>query len=263
MKKFRIVIASMLTLFFVGCYEVNEEIVINENGSGTYVTKMDMGQLIEMMQTMAGDEQLSKEGLDRAIDTIISMSSLLDSAKDDITADQKELLKNGKLQVQMNVKEKLMKMNVNLPFNSYANLQKLMSGMGNSGSGIGQAFKSMFDKGNDDGNAADMPARPESNQMDQLNSMFDVVAKNGTLSRKVNKARFDELMAMPEMEQMKQLSGAGMEILYTTTIKLPRPVKKSDNTLIKLSDDKRTVTMKYNLLELLETPEKFAYNIEY
>lgn len=99
--------------------------------------------------------------------------------------------------------------------------------------------------------------------MDQLNGMFDVIAKNGSLSRQVNKEKFNALMAMPEMEQMKQLSGAGMEILYTTTIKLPRPVKKSDNTLVKLSEDKRTVTMKYNLLELLDTPEKFAYTIEY
>lgn len=262
MKKFRVVIASILTLLFAGCYEVNEEIVINENGSGSYVTKMDMGQLLEMIQTMAGEEQLTKDGLDRAIDTTINMSSLMDSAKE-VTADQKELLKNGKLHVQMNVKEKLMKMNVNLPFTSYTNLQKLMSGMGNSGTGIGEAFKAMFDKDGDDGSAADMPAQPKSNQMDQLNGMFDVIAKNGSLSRQVNKEKFNALMAMPEMEQMKQLSGAGMEILYTTTIKLPRPVKKSDNTLIKLSEDKRTVTMKYNLLELLDTPEKFAYTIEY
>ncbi|RYY30371.1 MAG: hypothetical protein EOO04_04970 [Chitinophagaceae bacterium] len=262
MKKFRVVIASILTLLFAGCYEVNEEIVINENGSGSYVTKMDMGQLLEMIQTMAGEEQLTKDGLDRAIDTTINMSSLMDSAKE-VTADQKELLKNGKLHVQMNVKEKLMKMNVNLPFTSYTNLQKLMSGMGNSGTGIGEAFKAMFDKDGDDGSAADMPAQPKSNQMDQLNGMFDVIAKNGSLSRQVNKEKFNALMAMPEMEQMKQLSGAGMEILYTTTIKLPRPVKKSDNTLVKLSEDKRTVTMKYNLLELLDTPEKFAYTIEY
>ena len=65
------------------------------------------------------------------------------------------------------------------------------------------------------------------------------------------------------MAQMKQLSGSGMEVLYTTTIKLPRAAKKTDNPLIKLSEDKKTVTMKYNMLELLENPEKFAYTIEY
>jgi hypothetical protein len=62
---------------------------------------------------------------------------------------------------------------------------------------------------------------------------------------------------------MKQLTSSGMEILYTTTIKLPRAAKPSDNPLIKLSDDKKTVTMKYNLLELLENPAKFAYKIQY
>jgi hypothetical protein len=54
-----------------------------------------------------------------------------------------------------------------------------------------------------------------------------------------------------------------MEILCTTSIKLPRPAKKVSNPLIKLSDDKKTATMKYNLLELLETPDKFSYSIEY
>jgi hypothetical protein len=54
-----------------------------------------------------------------------------------------------------------------------------------------------------------------------------------------------------------------MEILYTTTIKLPRPVKSSDNPLIKVSEDKKTVTMHYNLLELLDNPEKFSYTLEY
>jgi hypothetical protein len=261
MKKLKLVFVTLLSILFVSCYEVNEEIVINENGSGSYVTKMDMGQLIEMMQTMGGEEELAKEGLDRAIDTTIMMNTLMDSATD-VTGEQKELLKNGKLQVQMNVKEKLMKMNMNLPFSSYSNLQKLMSGMGNSGTGIGEAFRSLFDKSGED-KASDIPTQPKSNQMDQLNGVFDVTVKNGLLSRKANKEKFKALMEKPEMEQMKQLSASGMEILYTTTIKLPRPVKKSDNALIKLSDDKKTVTMKYNLLELMETPEKFSYTIEY
>ena len=264
MKKLKLTLVTLLAIFFAGCYEVNEEIVINENGSGTYVTKMDMSQLLEMLQTMGGEEELTKEGLDRAIDTTILMGSLMDSAKD-VTADQKELLKDGKLQVQMNMKEKLMKLNVNLPFTSYGNLQKLMSGVGNSGTGIGEAFKSMFDKGGDSSSAGDSPAQPQpkSNQLDQLNGVFDVTAKNGMLSRKANKEKLKALMEKPEMEQMKQLSSSGMEILYTTTIKFPRPVKKSDNALIKLSDDKKTATMKYNLLEMMETPEKFSYTIEY
>jgi hypothetical protein len=79
----------------------------------------------------------------------------------------------------------------------------------------------------------------------------------------VNAEKFKALTDRPEMAQVKQLSSSGMEILYTTTIKLPRPAKKTDNPLIKLSDDKKTATMKYNMLDLLDNPQKYSYTIEY
>jgi len=62
---------------------------------------------------------------------------------------------------------------------------------------------------------------------------------------------------------MQQASQMGMEILYTTTLSFPRPIKKVDNPLAKLSDDKKTVTIKYNLVDVFEKPEQFGYNIEY
>jgi hypothetical protein len=90
-----------------------------------------------------------------------------------------------------------------------------------------------------------------------------VTIKNGLIEKKVNTVKYKEFMDRPEMAQLKQVTSSGMEVLYTTTIKLPRAAKKADNPMIKLSDDKKTVTMKYNLLELLENPEKFAYSIQY
>jgi len=58
-------------------------------------------------------------------------------------------------------------------------------------------------------------------------------------------------------------SHKGVEINYTTTIVLPRPVKKVDNATAKLSDDKKTVTLKFNLIEVFDHPEQFGYKIEY
>jgi hypothetical protein len=62
---------------------------------------------------------------------------------------------------------------------------------------------------------------------------------------------------------MKQASSMGAEIPYTLTVNLPRPVKKVDNALAKISDDKKTVTIKYNIIEMLDNPQKFEYSIEY
>jgi hypothetical protein len=62
---------------------------------------------------------------------------------------------------------------------------------------------------------------------------------------------------------MKDLGGMGISIPYTLTINLPRPVKKVDNILAKLSPDKKQVVIQYNLIEVFEHPEKFEYTIVY
>ena len=256
-KYFKYVLTVALTVFFVGCYEVNEEIEINADGSGSYVTKMDMGQLIEMMQTYAGEEELKKEGLDKALDTTILFSSLVDSAKE-ATAEQKELMKDGKMKMQMNIKEKVFKLDLSFPYKNLNSLQQLMSGKA-GGTGMTSALKNVFGKKEGEQEAA----APKGPDMGDFAAIYNVTIKNGLIEKKVNAEKYKEFMDRPEMAQMKQLTSSGMEILYTTTIKLPRAAKKTDNPLIKLSDDKKTVTMRYNMLELLESPEKFAYSIQY
>jgi hypothetical protein len=259
MKKLRYIFLTIVVVFFVSCYEVNEEIVINENGSGTYHTKMDMSALIDMMQTFAGEEELMKQGLDKSIDTTIYMRNVLDSAKD-ATPEQKELLKDGKMGLRMDIKEKIFKADLDFPFKNYDGLQMLMSGAGSGG--LANVFKNVFGKADEQKQQLDAPKDPGSG-LDELNTVFDVTVKNGLISKILNQEKYKALKEKPELAQMKAMTGAGMEIMYTTTIKLPRPVKKVDNTNIKLSDDKKTVTIKYNLLDIFDNPEKFSYTLEF
>jgi hypothetical protein len=263
MKYFRFAFVFVLLGLLAGCYEVNEEIVINADGSGTFDNKMDMGRLLELMQTFAGEEELSKEGMDKAIDTTFNMKDMMESAKD-VTPEQKALLATGTMKMQMNIKEKVLKMDMHFPFSSQDNLQKLMAGQGNGGAGMTDIIKQLFGGGDkkeeDTTQIVDVAKEPD---MQDISNIFDVTVKNGLISKKVNNEKYKALKARPEMAQLKQLSTSGMEILYNTTIRLPRPVKKADNAMIKLSEDKKVVTMHYNLLELLETPEKFSYTIEY
>lgn len=255
MKKVIHVLVAAVVVLFLGCYEVNEEIVISEQGSGTYSTKMDMSAMIQMIQSMAGEEELTKNGLDRVLDTVISFQSIMDSAKD-VTPEQKRLYSGGTMQLQMNMKESVFRANMNFPFKNLKDLQMLMSGSG--AAGLGQAFKSVMAKKD----SAGAPASMQDQGMDQINNVFDVTIDKNRIARKLNKAKYDSLMLRPEMSQAKQMMGS-FEILYTTTIKLPRPVKKADNEMIRLSADKKTVTMRYDVLKVLETPDKFAYSIEY
>ena len=246
----------VLVLFLAGCYEVNEEITIDNKGAGVYLTKMDMSPLLQMMQTMAGEEEMSKNGLDRAIDTTVFMRDILDSAHS-ASPEQKRLFKDGTLKIQLNVKESLLKADVNFPFTSTGDLQLLMSG--SSTAGLAAAFKKVFSNSD-----SSQPASPMQDQgLEQINSIFDVTITNGSIIRKLNDAKYKALLGKPEMIQAKQMIGNGFEVMFTTVIKLPRPVTKADNPLIKLSDDKKIVTIKYDLMKLFDTPEKFSYSIYY
>jgi hypothetical protein len=131
-----------------------------------------------------------------------------------------------------------------------------MSGAG--GAGLGQAFKNIFSKNDSTGSAANIP----DGGMDQISNVYDVTVNKNTISRSLNKEKFDSLMQRPEIAQAKQMMGA-FEILCTTTIRLPKPAKKVKNEMMTLSPDKKTVTMKYDLLKILDTPDKFSYSIEY
>ncbi len=170
--------------------EVNEEIVINEDGSGTYLTKMDMGQLLEMMQSFAGEEELTKEGLDRAIDTTIQMKDILDSAKD-LSAEQKALMARGTMKMQMDIKKKLFKIDLLFPYTGYSSLQKLMEGQGNSGAGITGAFKGLMGGSNqpprDTTKIIDEAREPD---MQDVSGIYEVTIKNGLISRKTNEAKY-------------------------------------------------------------------------
>lgn len=256
MKKFWIGVVVVISILVAGCYEINEEITITEKGTGTYATKMDMSAMLQMMQSMATEEEIEKSGLNRSIDTLIVLKSILDTAKD-ISPEQKRLLQDGTMKMKMDLKENVFTADINFPFKSLTDLQTLMSGSGTGG--LTDVFRQVMS--NKDSTQQDVATQDQG--FDQLNNVFDVSITKNAIVRKLNRQRYDSLMQRPEVAQAKQMMGGGFEVLYTTTIRLPRPVKKSDNDMIKLSADKKTVTIKYDLMKIFDTPEKFSYSIEY
>jgi len=118
-------------------------------------------------------------------------------------------------------------------------------------------------KGLGSGKTDDAAANMQGPDITQFNSIYDFIVKDGLISRKLNAEKWKSFQNNPQFGQMKEATNMGMEIPYTITINLPRPVKKIDNALAKLSDDKKSVTLKYNLIEVFDHPEKFEYTIAY
>lgn len=256
-KKFLLPVVFMITL--AGCFEIDEQIDIKSNGSGQLTVNTNMSQLLEMIQTYIGKEEMDKQLPKRALDTTVLMKDVVDTAKN-ITPEKKALVRDGKIHMKLNMDEKVFKADMHFPFTSLSNLQALYTSMNDGSLGTANLFKGLA-SGKADTDSSGAPANMP--DMNQFNSIYDFQSRDGMISRKVNAEKWKALQESQEFAQMKQATAMGIEIPYSLTVNLPRPVKKIDNALSKLSDDKKTVTIKYNLIEVFEHPEKFEYTIAY
>ena len=197
MKK--LLFGILTCLLLVACYDVNEEIVIKENGSGHYTSKIDMSGLLEMMQNFGTEADLSKDGLDRPMDTVIMLRTMLDSNKT-LNADEKAIMETGKMHMVMSLKEKKFTIDMDFDFRNNRDLEYLLAGMGNGG--FGDVLKDVFQK---DKTAESQLDAPKDLDVDQFSNMYDVHVQKGSIIKKINRAKLDSIMQRPEMAQLNQM----------------------------------------------------------
>jgi hypothetical protein len=250
MKRLILALPVALTLCFTGC-QVQENVDIRKDGGGQYTDDIDISQMIDILQTYMSKDDLEKKGMVK-MDTTILLKDVVDTVSS-LSAEKKALLRPGRIHVKLDMDAKVFTIHSVFPFNSQADLQQLFFAMNDIGNA--KLFGSLA--------GGDAGAGGGPGDVNQFNSIFTYTCHDGLMSKKVDTAKFNALKNNPQMAQIKQASQMGMEIGYTTTIILPRPVKKIDNPLAKLSDDKKTVTMKFNLMDVLDHPEQFEYTIAY
>ncbi|MEJ7767226.1 MAG: hypothetical protein WKF89_05410 [Chitinophagaceae bacterium] len=255
MKTLKILVVCLFTCCFAGCFEMNEELSVRENGSGEFSINMDMGQLVDMMKAFMPPAELEKMGQQK--DTVINMKDLVDTSTA-LSADNKALLRDGTLRMQMNIEDKVFKINMKYPFKNLETLQQLYANLGNGSTGMGGLLNGMRP-----GSSAMGGKEPE---MKQVSSYFDLETKKNSITRKLNKERYATLLDDSMMQQMKQMGsmGGGLgTVKMNTVIKLPTAAKKLTGSKAELSTDKKTVLLKNNLLDIFEHPEVFEFSVNY
>lgn len=250
MKILKFILPLAVVFCFAGCLDINENVDVKKDGSGQLTMDMDMSQMIEMLQNYMGKEELAKKGMQK-MDTTIYMKDIVDTLSS-LSAEKKSLLRPGKVHIKLDMDAKVFTTHMQFPFTSQENLQKLYIVMSDGSLGNAKLFGGL--------GGGDQAGSPDINQ---FNGIYDFTSKDGLMVKKVNEEKWKALKEDPQMAQVKQAAQMGMEINYTTTIVLPRAVKTVDNPLAKLSEDKKTVVMKFNLIDVFENPKQFNYRIEY
>lgn len=257
MNKFKLVLAAFFAICFTACIQIDEEVDLKEDGSGSMRVRSDMGKMFEMLKGFASEDDLKKDGMEKVMDTTIMMKDIVDTSKN-LTAENKALLRNGVLNLKMNMQENLFKMDMNYPFKNMSDANKLYAAMNKGG------MMNNVMKGISPGAGAGTNQGGDSNSgLDQIGNMYDVKLANGEYSRTLNKVRYDSVMNDPKMQESKGMMGMMGDMSMNLTVKLPRPAKSVSNPKAMLSVDKKTVILKNDILQALDSPKNMEIVIRY
>ncbi|MBC7875339.1 MAG: hypothetical protein H7Y01_15165, partial [Ferruginibacter sp.] len=243
MKKYILSLLMACTLFLAGCLETTQEITLKEDGSGIVSYTNDLSALIGLAKQMGGGAEIDKAP-QQAVDSVISMEKGADSIPN-LTPEEREMARKGTMRIKMNLKEDKLLTNLAFSFSSPSQIavyNKL------SGKIMAESMKDQMAGGPAMGAADQMP-EPSS-----FDDYYDLEFSNGELTRKVNKQKYAGVESDEYLKGVKQAAGMGLTMKANYVINLPRPATKAEGKNVKLSDDKKKVTVSADINDFFEDP---------
>lgn len=263
MKKLLYLFVTGLMLSLTACIDSEEKISLKEDGSGTYKITMDMSKMISMLSAFGGDEKKKPEKKD----TIIYFKDYADTSTT-LTAEEKEIMRTGKLTVNMDSEKGEMKIVMDALFKNASQLSYLRTNLQEMVNKT-KAMDKMQDKKNADSTdeAVDITPKlgaPKSNA-NPFKDYYEFKATANSLSYMV-KDKAAALKAMEtneDLQMMKKMAPMMGDMTFSTVVELPRAAKKVEGPNAKLSDDKKTITVATTFKQIFANLEAMSFKVEY
>ena len=241
-RAFVIILASIC---FVSC-QITENIYLQEDGSGKISYDVDASELMSMM----GDK-LGEAGMGDRVDSTMTFKQLFAEKKDSIAqlpkAEQDRLKKLEDLSINMKINsaEKIFKMSLLGDFKKPADLQDMS-----------EAMKSL--------QALDKKTPDASNPLSGMMQSSGNTDLKYSFDGKVFKRNLK--IIDPKLQQQTQDSTGMMKMMfagsqYIMKYHFPKKVKSVSNPNALYSEDRKTVTIPFSLIDYMESPEKMSFEV--
>jgi len=233
--------------------ETTREISFNDDGSGTMVTTTDMSGLLAIAKMSGQGKEM--EGDDKAIDTTINLEKMIDSIPD-LSAEEKALAKKGTLGLNLNMAEEKLVTRLQFPFSNAGDISKLDQ---LSAKVMQQTMKKQMGDGGENAPPISSDEMPKGS----MEEYFTTTYKKGLIEKKHIAEKYADVANDKGMQAMKEMAGQGMPMNTTLIYNLPRPVKKAEGKNLKLSEDKKKVTILSSVEDFFDDVTKLEFKIEY
>ena len=251
MKKIFLSLIVASSILFTGCLDTTQEVTINADGSGVIASTNDMSALITLVKQMGGADQMKDQGGMKKMDSTVSLAPYVDSIAN-LTDTEKQILKKGSLHIVMDMVDEKFRTQTSMPFSNLADVaicNKLSSKI------LGEKMTKEMGK---------MPeGAPEMPAMSSIEDYFTTTYSNGLIKKTLNKEKYAKVASDEFLKNMKEAGAMGLEMKATYIINLPQAAKEVVGKNIKLSDDKKVVTIKANLDDFFDNASLLEYEIKY
>lgn len=251
MKKLLGFLLAAGTVALTSC-ETTREISFNKDGSGTLVTTTDMSSLIGIAK-MSGQGK-GMDSVDKAIDTTISLDKMADSIPD-LTPEEKDMVRKGVLGLNVNMADEKLITKLQFPFTSGAQINKLDV---ISSKVMQQAMKKQASAGE---NAPPIP--DDEMPKNSMDDYFTTTYGKNLIVKKHIPEKYAKVDDDKGMQALKEMAGQGMPMSNTLIFNLPSPAKKVEGKNVKLSEDKKKVTIVSSVDDFFDDITKLEFRIEY
>jgi hypothetical protein len=160
------------------------------------------------------------------------------------------------MHVKMNLKEEKFFTNISFPFSKVSQLPDVSKAAGKI---MGEATKKQMDEQMKGAQGMDEQI-PEQSSIDDY---YKFEFSEGELTRKVDKSKYAGVESDEYLKGMRQATSMGITVKNTYIFKLPRPAQKAEGKMVKLSEDRKTVTISAELDEFFEDASVFEFKIKY
>ena len=266
MKKFSWISGLVVLIIFSGCFDTLEEVTINENGSGSFVNSLDMGKLLGLAKTMGSGKDEMKDFDKLKMDTVINLKDVKDSLKN-LNAAEKNIAATGALKILVDATNDKMNFTFTFPFSKTSEIAGIQSILKKAKQDIiddimqkimgEEGGKNEALLGNEDGD------ENKENMGASIDEYYTSVYEKGKFTRKLNKEKYANVEDDKSLKSLQEMAQLGMAINMKTIINLPKPAKKAEGKGLKLSDDKKKITMEGTLDDFFEDASYFEYDIEF
>jgi len=268
MKRICWIVSLLILVVFSGCFDTVDEFTIAENGSGTFVNSLDMGKVLGLAKTIGGGNDEMKDFEKMKMDTVVNLKDIKDSLKK-LNDAEKKIAATGSLRVQVDAKDDKLNFTFTFPFSNASEIAPIQSVLKKAKEDVIDNImtKLMGEESNKKNDGLLGKDEEDGEQKEEMGANLDTyytsVFEKGKFSRKLDKEKYAHVGDDKSLKSLQEMAQMGMSINMKTVINLPKPAKKAEGKGVKLSDDKKKITLEGTLDDFFEDASYFEYNIEY